>query len=310
VEEDLLSRLDRVTSRRVKKLVDAAMVAHGEDVAAEELATAEAAQDVCFGESNHLGNKECWATMAAGDAVRLDGRIEWVVELMLAEARLTGVELRATRGQLRARALGMLADPAVVTALYRRVCALRARATHPDGVDADPVPEPTETELPATVVYVHMRREDMLDEGGAAATMEGTRRVPVTPVPYDAVEEVLGHSHVTIQPVLDLDHMAPGAGYAFTGRNREAVIVKSLTCVFPFCDKPSRFAQTDHNVPAPRGPTSVDNGAPLCERHHRVKTHGRWRLVQPINGIYVWVSPAGQVYVVDDRAAVRVSDAA
>lgn len=307
VEADLLPRLDRVTVRRIETLVDAALASHAEDVAAEQLVTSEAEHDVRFGDSDLLGTKECNAVMAAGDAIRLEGRIEFVVDLIIEEARLTNSELTATRGQLRARALGMLADPAVVTALFRRVSALRSRT---GGDAATKIPEPAETELPATVLHLHLRREDLLDESLSAVAIEGSRRLPgTTAVPFEAVEEVLGHSHVTIKPVIDLDHMAPGAGYAFTGENREAVLLKSLTCVFPFCDRPARTCQVDHNVPAPRGPT-IDNGGPFCQRHHRVKTHGRWRLSQPFNGIYLWLSPTGHLYVVDDRATLRAGNSA
>jgi len=306
MESDLLPRLDRITARRLRQAVDAALVCHGEDVAADELVTAEHEQYVRFGDSDLLGNKECWAVMAAGDAIRLDARIELVVDLMVAEARLTGAEVTATRGQLRAQALGMLADPTTVIALFKRVRALRSRSTG----DAGPVPEPSDSELPSTVLYLHLRREDLLDHADGAATVEGSGHLPATSLPYQAIEEVLGHSHITIRPVIDLDHMAPGAGYAFTGDNREAVILKSLTCIFPFCDRPSRRCHTDHSIPAPLGPTSVDDGGPLCPRHHRVKTHGRWRLSQPFNGIYVWLSPTGHLYVVDNRATLRASNAA
>ncbi len=308
MEADLLPRLGRITARRLRSVVDAALAVHAENVAAEELSTAEADHDVSFGDSDLLGNKELYAVMAAADAIRLDARIEFVVDLLIAEARLTGVELKATRGQQRARALGMLADPAVVTALFRRVTALRRRAAGDSAVE---VPEPVRADLPGTVVYLHMRREDLLEHSLSAVAVEGSRRLPgATAVPFEAIEEVLGHSHLTVKPVIDLDHMAPGAGYAFTGDNREAVILKSLTCVFPFCDRPARTCQTDHNVPAPRGPTSVDNAGPFCQRHHRVKTHGRWRLSQPFNGVYVWISPTGHLYVVDDRCTLRAGGAA
>ncbi len=104
--------------------------------------------------------------------------------------------------------------------------------------------------------------------------------------------------------------MAPGAGYAFTGDNREGVLIKNLTCVFPFCDKPARTCHTDHNKPAPTGTTSLDNAGCLCPRHHRVKTHGRWRLKQPHNGIHLWTSPTSQLYIVDNRTTIRLSNAA
>ncbi|HET6626185.1 MAG TPA: hypothetical protein VFG63_07330 [Nocardioidaceae bacterium] len=33
--------------------------------------------------------------------------------------------------------------------------------------------------------------------------------------------------------------------------------------------------------------------APLVRFHHRLKTHGRWRLRQPEPGTYLWRSPHG-----------------
>ncbi|MGH3498612.1 MAG: hypothetical protein ACRDP1_14210 [Nocardioidaceae bacterium] len=66
----------------------------------------------------------------------------------------------------------------------------------------------------------------------------------------------------------------------------------------------------DHIIEHPRGPTTVDNGAPECARHHRLKTHGRWKLTQPFNGIFVWKSPTGHIYLVDDRSPLRVGAAA
>ncbi|MBA2533133.1 MAG: DUF222 domain-containing protein [Nocardioidaceae bacterium] len=314
VEAALLPRLDRVTVRRLAKLVDAALSTHAEDVTAADVASAEAQRDVRFGDSDAVGNKECWANLAAGDAIRLAARIEFVVDLLHTEATLTNTVLTTPKPQLRARALGLLADPGVVTALYQRVNALRARGTSPNpDTDPDlvPVPEPGEADLPATVLYLHMRRDELLEHSPAAVTLEGNNRLGgPTPVPYDAVEEVLGHSHLTIKPVIDLEHMAPGAGYAFTGDNREGVLIKNLTCVFPFCDKPARTCHTDHNKPAPTGTTSLDNAGCLCPRHHRVKTHGRWRLKQPHNGIHLWTSPTSQLYIVDNRTTIRLSNAA
>ncbi|MGH3498961.1 MAG: hypothetical protein ACRDP1_15990 [Nocardioidaceae bacterium] len=48
----------------------------------------------------------------------------------------------------------------------------------------------------------------------------------------------------------------------------------------------------------------MDNLGPLCPRHHRLKTHGRWRLAQPFNGIIVWHDPSGAIYTVDHRGIV------
>lgn len=34
--------------------------------------------------------------------------------------------------------------------------------------------------------------------------------------------------------------------------------------------------------------------------HHRVKTHAGWTLKQPFPGIYLWRSPHGSIFLVDN----------
>jgi hypothetical protein len=46
----------------------------------------------------------------------------------------------------------------------------------------------------------------------------------------------------------------------------------------------------------PPGQTSLGNLGPLSRHHHRVKTHGRWRVRQPVPGCFVWRSPTGYLY--------------
>ena len=47
------------------------------------------------------------------------------------------------------------------------------------------------------------------------------------------------------------------------------------------------------------GTTSTDNLAPLCRRHHRLKTRGRWRYAMTSPGVFVWTSPHGHQYLRD-----------
>ncbi|MDA8438517.1 MAG: hypothetical protein M0Z51_06610, partial [Propionibacterium sp.] len=41
-----------------------------------------------------------------------------------------------------------------------------------------------------------------------------------------------------------------------------------------------------------------DNLSPISRRAHRAKTHGGWRLQQPIPGVLIWRSPYGHTYLV------------
>ena len=110
---------------------------------------------------------------------------------------------------------------------------------------------------------------------------------------------------ITVKPVLDLHQRLETPGYAPTDRMRDFVIARDRTCVFPWCGRNARHADLDHIVPFDRadpargGPTSTDNLAALCRRHHRLKTSGRWRYEMTDPGVFVWTSPLGHTYLRD-----------
>lgn len=52
----------------------------------------------------------------------------------------------------------------------------------------------------------------------------------------------------------------------------------------------------DHQDPDRGGQTASDNIAALCTRHHRLKTHGRWRYRMIAFGAFRWTSPHGHVF--------------
>jgi hypothetical protein len=72
---------------------------------------------------------------------------------------------------------------------------------------------------------------------------------------------------------------------------RRAVEVRDRSCVFAGCDAPSHWCDVHHLVHwIDDGPTSLDNSALLCERHHTKVHHGfrverqpdgRWRTWRP-----------------------------
>ena len=59
----------------------------------------------------------------------------------------------------------------------------------------------------------------------------------------------------------------------------------------------------DHTIPydpgGPPGQTAIGNLAPMTRFHHRIKTHGRWKLTQPFPGIHLWQTPHGRHLLVD-----------
>lgn len=118
-------------------------------------------------------------------------------------------------------------------------------------------------------------------------------------------------TRVTVKPVVDLhDRLATGA-YEIPDRIRDHVIARDPTCVFPWCTRNARRCDLDHITPYDGcGPTSTDNLAPLCRRHHRLKTHAGWTYAMTGPGTYAWRSPHGLAYRRDHRgtAAVRPPD--
>ena len=73
-------------------------------------------------------------------------------------------------------------------------------------------------------------------------------------------------------------HASPRT-YTPTAAIKRLTELKHTTCAFPHCHMPADRCDLDHNTPyANGGPTSVDNLAPLCRRHHNGKTRGHWNL--------------------------------
>lgn len=65
------------------------------------------------------------------------------------------------------------------------------------------------------------------------------------------------------------------------------------TCTGPGCRRPAHLCDNDHLVPFPQGPTDEENMRPHCRPHHRVKTHGGWRVKKTTNGGLVWITKHG-----------------
>ncbi|WP_167581262.1 HNH endonuclease signature motif containing protein [Kineococcus rubinsiae] len=75
------------------------------------------------------------------------------------------------------------------------------------------------------------------------------------------------------------------------------VRARDSTCIFPGCTRPAQNCDLDHVMPHARGgPTTVENLAPECRHHHRLKTHTRWQVEPlPTRG-WRWTSPTGHTY--------------
>jgi 5-methylcytosine-specific restriction endonuclease McrA len=64
----------------------------------------------------------------------------------------------------------------------------------------------------------------------------------------------------------------------------------------------------DHVIPyAAGGPTASENIAPLCRRHHRLKTHSPWGYTVIEPGTYLWTSPHRQQFLRDHTGTQDVT---
>ena len=115
-------------------------------------------------------------------------------------------------------------------------------------------------------------------------------------------------TEVVVKPVIDLNEHHWVEGYEIPDRLREQTILRTGSCVFPWCTRPARKTDAEHVIPhAEGGTTSSDNIAPLCRRHHRLKTHSAWTYTMLEPGSFLWSSPHGYQFLRDHHGTLDVS---
>ncbi|UYM04938.1 HNH endonuclease signature motif containing protein [Solicola gregarius] len=252
-------------------------------------------------------------TLSLDDGKRLDQRLDQIVESL----RFLGDN--RTYDILRSVALGMLDEPDSLDDLYHQFQAARADQTDKTSDTApkpDPEPEPADgADQPGdggsperarrgrrsssrqTVLYVHFDRcwgTWSLEDVGAITRSEAL--------------EILGHSHVTVKPVIDLETTISATGYVAPPRLKEQLaLMNAGTCTFPHCTRPARVGDYDHILNhADGGLTDSRNGHRLCRYHHRAKTFTAWTVSSPAPGIWLWQSPAGRSYLVTGGTTTKL----
>jgi hypothetical protein len=91
------------------------------------------------------------------------------------------------------------------------------------------------------------------------------------------------------------------SSYRVTDAMRAFLAIRDATCRHPGCSRPARACQIDHAIPwDDGGGTDRDNTGHLCARHHQLKTHGGWDIIESKpDGTAIWRSPLGRTYVVE-----------
>ena len=130
--------------------------------------------------------------------------------------------------------------------------------------------------------------------------------------------ELLGHTRVTVKPVIDLADQAPVDGYQTPAAMRERVLLRTPADVFPHAVNRDRGSlDLDHTRPyqpmsrgGPPGQTRPGNLGPMTRRHHRIKTHcPGWEARQPTPGVYLWRTPHGYYLRVDNTGTHHLDPA-
>jgi hypothetical protein len=181
--------------------------------------------------------------------------------------------------------LHVVGDTMTLTTLYDRICATAAHLkTHGD---QDPLGVRKVMALenlagtPRTKLYLH------LDADAPVGRAE-----KLGPATLAQIRDWVGHSRVTIQPILHTDRTDAVDAHDPPARMRNQVILRDPRCVFPHCQRDARSCDLDHTIPyddtGPPAQTSPHNLAPLCRRHHRAKTTGRWQYRRQPDGTYQW----------------------
>jgi hypothetical protein len=78
---------------------------------------------------------------------------------------------------------------------------------------------------------------------------------------------------------------------------KDFLIARDRRCRFPGCRRSAHLSDLDHAQSwETGGETSLQNLGALCRRHHRLKTHGGWKIESFSDGSCTWTSPAGKSF--------------
>jgi len=286
---------------RLEHIITAAIIAADPAAAARAAQARERSQGVWVSQSSDAGVKDIFIRTEAPYAIWFDASIDRVADSLGALGDPDSKDLR------RARAVGVLAQPQQALNLFD----ITARAAASDD-PADKTPGSRGDARPPATLYIHLSEDSFTRDGHGVARFE-----EVGPVTADQVKKWLGHCHVTVKPVIDLANQAPVDGYEVPDRLREATQLRSPVDVFPYATNTTRTKQADHTDPyldpsqgGPPGQTRIDNLAPMVTFHHRIKTHSRWQLKQVFNGVFIWRSPHGRLFLVDSTGTQPINNTA
>ncbi len=276
--------------------------------------------------SDEEGLRMVYARIEGGAAAWIDAIVDQLADILLDRPELrpdlTGdLPEGVSKDELRAIAFGLLAHPEEVIDLLTA-----ARTVQPDiesdneagnepddrpDVQASPAPAPRTRRTSRrrrrnrALVYVHLHQSAVEGPAGVARVED------LGPMLLDQVRRLLGHAHVDVHPVIDLNSGASVDAYEHPESMTDRGRLRNPAEVFPHGSRDSRRTDSDHPDPyrphGPPGQTRDTNFAPLGRGGHRAKTHLGYRLRQTGLDAYEWTTPHGLRRRVD-RTGTHESD--
>jgi hypothetical protein len=265
------------------RILDGALLTlHADQVELDRLEALEARHVTVDKDSiNHTGVADLSARADWADLSAFDDTVA-VVAAKLADLDEADGRRPDSLDVRRARALGILADPARAQALLEgsRAPARTRRTDLMLHLDTDALQNRS-----------FFGRDGRLDKAVVA----------------DAVRDWCGRSDMDlhVHPVIDLNEHGRVEQHDAPATMQARIELTHPTCVFPWCTRSARRCDKDHRVPYDAGGATCDcNLAPLCRRHHRLKTHRgySYTIIEPAT--WLWRTPHG-LQLIRDRGGTR-----
>lgn len=169
---------------------------------------------------------------------------------------------------------------------------------------------------PRAVLYVHLHEAALTGAGSPGKAPDGAPAAGVARVeglgPHSLTQltELLGHTRVAVQPVMDLRDQISVNRYEHPTRVKERIHLRHPGDVFPHASRVSRKLDLDHRIAyrsqGPPGQTGTRNGQPLGRTGHRAKTHLGYQCTALPHGAILWRSPHGLHRLVDHHGTHRL----
>ena len=328
VDEAVAEEADgRLPWTRFIELLDASIITADPAMAATREREAASRYAAAPTRSNEYGMRGFFVQAPFPVIARLDATIAYLAQALLDFGDTSGLDER------RVQAVLILANPTQAVQVLRAYATWRAQQkptaddSNSDETVADPELDgeqqcnPADVEsasvttpvihdrdlLPAVRVFVHLSQEPVENDcTTGVARVEGQ-----PPITAQWVKRHLGGSRITVTPVIDLANQIPVDAWEIPQRHRHAVHLMTPADTFPFATNTTRNKQIDHTIPydraGPPGQSRIGNYGPMTAFHHRLKTHGGWRVVQPLPGIYLWRDPTNTAtYLIDHTGTRRI----